>query len=180
MRGSWSVCGGCGSVVADEALHREHHGRIAARLGEGTPASGGQWAGAPVVNVAPVTTPERDRLDADRAALRALAATSQAAHTPGAPWVAPEGAHDAYAKGATVAHGGKRWESLAPFNVWTPGVSGWREVVAEGFPAWVQPTGAHDAYAKGTRVSFNGANYESTIDANTWSPTAYPAGWLRL
>ena len=41
----------------------------------------------------------------------------------GDPWVQPTGAHDAYAKGITVTHGGKTWESLTPANVWTPGVS---------------------------------------------------------
>lgn len=81
---------------------------------------------------------------------------------------------------ATVTHDGKTWESLTPFNVWAPGVSGWRELVTEGYPAWVQPTGAHDAYAKGARVSFEGSDYESRIDGNVWSPTAYPAGWLKL
>ncbi|MEF2554597.1 hypothetical protein VQ042_25485 [Aurantimonas sp. A2-1-M11] len=64
-------------------------------------------------------------------------------------------------------------------NVWAPGVSGWREVVAEGYPAWVQPSGAHDAYQIGDRVSFEGANYESVINANVWSPAGYPAGGRR-
>jgi hypothetical protein len=71
---------------------------------------------------------------------------------------------------------GKLWRSLIDYNVWAPPV-GWREVVAEGYPAWVQPTGAHDAYAIGNRVSFNGANYESKINGNVWSPAVYPAGW---
>ena len=117
---------------------------------------------------------------ADRAALDALATTASAAHTDGEPWQQPTGAHDAYPLAATVTHGGKTRESLIPFNVWEPGVSGWREVVAEGYPAWVQPTGAHDAYAKGARVSFEGSNYESVIDNNIWSPTAYPQGWRKL
>ena len=64
--------------------------------------------------------------------------------------------------------------------MWQPGVSGWREVVAVGYPAWVQPTGAHDAYSRGTRVSFEGADYESLIDGNVWSPTGYPQGWRKL
>lgn len=117
---------------------------------------------------------------ADRAALDALAATASAAHTDGEPWQQPAGAHDAYPLAATVTHDGKTWESLTPFNVWAPGVSGWRELVTVGYPAWVQPTGAHDAYAKGARVSFEGSDYESLIDGNVWSPTGYPAGWLKL
>lgn len=61
-----------------------------------------------------------------------------------------------------------------------PGVSGWRELVAVGYPAWVQPTGAHDAYKVGDRVTFEGADYESTIAGNVWSPAAYPQGWRKL
>lgn len=92
-------------------------------------------------------------------------------------WTQPLGAHDAYRMDAVVAHSGKTWESTTPNNVWEPGVSGWREKVAEGYPAWVQPTGGHDAYNNGNRVSFEGTNYESRIDGNTWSPADYPAGW---
>lgn len=114
------------------------------------------------------------------AILDATAALMADAHTDGAPWVQPTGAHDAYPLGATVTHGGKTWANLTPANVWQPGVSGWREVVSEGYPAWVAPTGGHDAYNTGDRVSFGGGNWESLIDANTWSPTSYPAGWLKL
>lgn len=117
---------------------------------------------------------------ADRAALDALAATADAAHTDGEEWAQPTGAHDAYPVGVTVTHNGKTWESLTPFCVWQPGVSGWREVVAEGYPAWAQPTGDHDDYGVGDRVSFEGSDYESTIADNVWSPTAYPQGWRKL
>lgn len=117
------------------------------------------------------------RYDTHQAILDATAALMADAHADGAAWVQPTGAHNAYPLGRTVTHGGKTWENIMPANVWEPGVSGWREVVAEGYPAWVQPTGAHDAYSIGDRVSFEGANYESKINANTWSPTGYPAGW---
>jgi hypothetical protein len=70
---------------------------------------------------------------------------------------------------------GKTWESLIDYNVWAPPV-GWREVVAEGYPAWVQPTGAHDAYPLGFRVTHNAQNWESTINANVWAPGVY--GWV--
>ncbi len=43
-------------------------------------------------------------------------------------WVQPTGAHDAYAEGAKVSHGGKRWYSTIPANVYEPGVYGWTEV----------------------------------------------------
>ena len=116
----------------------------------------------------------------DRAILDATAALMAAAHTDGEPWTQPTGAHDAYPLGATVTHAGKTWANIMPANVWQPGVSGWREVVAEGYPAWVQPTGGHDAYKVGDRVRFKGADYESTIAGNVWSPTGYLAGWRKL
>lgn len=102
----------------------------------------------------------------------------------GDPWTQPQGAHDAHSKGSIVTHNGKTWESLIPNNVWEPGVSGWREQVADdpetgepGVPDFVQPTGAHDAYQIGDRVRFDGKIYESLIDGNTYSPSAYAAGW---
>lgn len=42
-------------------------------------------------------------------------------------WSQPVGAHDAYAAGAKVAHGGKHWTSNQDGNVWEPGVFGWTE-----------------------------------------------------
>lgn len=112
-------------------------------------------------------------------AVRALVDATEALATPpadGTAWVQPTGAHDAYAKGSTVTYNGKTWESLTPFNVWAPGVSGWREVAGVGLPAWVQPTGGHDAYAMGARVSHNGQDWENTgSPANVWEPGVF--GW---
>lgn len=50
-----------------------------------------------------------------------------ATDTPGQPpaWRQPLGAHDAYAKGARVTHGGFTWQSTTANNVWAPGVYGW-------------------------------------------------------
>lgn len=95
----------------------------------------------------------------------------------GGQWAQPEGAHDAYPQAWVVEHNGKDWESLIPANVWEPGVSGWRELVApeEGPAAWVQPSGAHDAYKKGDRVSHLGGVWISTTDGNIWAPGVY--GW---
>ena len=135
------------------------------------------------LRVAVLTEQERRRLIADAPAQAAALADRYAAaigRQDGDSWQQPTGAHDAYPLAATVTHGGKTWQALTAFCVWEPGVSGWREVVAEGYPAWVQPTGGHDAYAKGARVSFEGSDYESLIDGNVWSPTGYPAGWLKL
>lgn len=42
-------------------------------------------------------------------------------------WRQPEGAHDAYAKGAKVTHNEKHWISDVDNNVWEPGVYGWTE-----------------------------------------------------
>lgn len=97
----------------------------------------------------------------------------------GADWVQPQGAHDAYMKDDEVTHSGKTWISLHDFNVHAPGVSGWREKVAEGnqWPEWVQPSGAHDAYKVGDKVTFAGSRYVSLINGNVWSPAARPAGW---
>lgn len=100
----------------------------------------------------------------------------------GDPWVQPTGAHDTYALDAIVTHDGKTWQSTTPNNVWTPGVSGWREMIettnpdtAVTAPAWIQPTGAHDAYALGDRVTYDGKTWQSTVGANVWTPGVY--GW---
>jgi len=99
-----------------------------------------------------------------------------------AEWVQPTGAHDAYLKGDEVEHDDKLWVSTVDYNVWEPGVSGWREQSSEdGTPAeWAQPTGAHDAYQTGDLVTFEGEVWESVIDNNTWSPTDYPQGWEKV
>jgi hypothetical protein len=96
-------------------------------------------------------------------------------------WVQPTGAHDAYAQGALVTHGGNLWQSTTAANVWEPGVSGWRNLTVPaggGYPAWVQPTGGHDAYNLGDRVSHNGQSWESTVAANVWEPGVY--GWIEI
>jgi len=103
-----------------------------------------------------------------------------------AEWVQPTGAHDAYLKGDEVEHDDKLWVSTVDYNVWEPGVSGWREKAGTDedgneVPAdWIQPTGTHDAYHTGDRVTFEGEVWESVIDNNTWSPTDYPQGWEKV
>lgn len=42
-------------------------------------------------------------------------------------WIQPTGAHDAYAKGAKVSYGGKRWINDIDNNVYAPGTYGWTE-----------------------------------------------------
>jgi hypothetical protein len=95
-------------------------------------------------------------------------------------WVQPLGGHDSYLKDAKVTHNGKTWISLHSGNAQAPGVSGWREVVAEGSapPEWRQPTGAHDSYLLGSRVTFQGKVYEQIFDgANAYDPATVPARW---
>ncbi len=43
-------------------------------------------------------------------------------------WSQPVGAHDAYAEGAKVSHGGKHYISSVGGNVWEPGIYGWNEI----------------------------------------------------
>jgi hypothetical protein len=130
---------------------------------------------------AQVATEKDNRLilaSADDQINQILAGVQRASgRTPGSDWAQPTGAHDAYPAGAEVAYGGKRWVSLSTANVWTPGVSGWREIPDPnaGPPAWVQPTGAHDAYATGDRVTYGGKTWRSTAAANVWAPGVY--GW---
>ena len=122
----------------------------------------------------------RDTISRAPAEAEALAALYAEAigRADGDQWVAPTGAHNAYPQGTVVTHQGKTWESLIPNNVWTPGVSGWRENVADGYPAWVQPAGAHDAYAKDAKVTHKGRIWTSTAASNVWAPGVY--GWTEI
>lgn len=98
--------------------------------------------------------------------------------TPGAEWKQPTGAHDAYMAGDVQTHNGKTWESTVDYNVWEPGVSGWRETSeGGGVPEFVKPTGQHDAYNTGELVTFNGDVYKALQDGLVWSPADYPQGW---
>lgn len=117
----------------------------------------------------------RERAELADAVLDATAALMEAAHTDGETWTAPTGAHDTYALGVTVKHAGKTWVNLNPANVWAPGTTGWREVVAEGPAAWVQPLGAHDAYPLGSKVTHKGKTWVNLTPANVWAPGVY--GW---
>ena len=91
----------------------------------------------------------------------------------GAAWRQPTGAHDAYPIGFQVSHNGKDWISTVANNVWEPGVSGWKEIVAEGDLAeWVQPTGSHDAYGVDVEVQHVSRHWKSLIGDNIWEPGA--------
>lgn len=74
--------------------------------------------------------------------------------------------------GATRTHGGKTWESLVDYNVWTPPIN-WREVPAVGqLPDWVQPTGAGDVWNLGDEVNHASKQWRSLIANNVWEPGA--------
>lgn len=103
------------------------------------------------------------------------------------PWAQPTGAHDAYPRGAVVAHGGRVWESRHPANVWAPGSTGaaalWKDVTATATAPAPAPTGpAWDgngkAYKVGDIVTYKGVAYR-VIQAHTsqsgWTPDAVPA-----
>lgn len=96
--------------------------------------------------------------------------------TSGDEWRQPTSAVDAYPRGFEVVHDGKTWVSLIPGNAHAPGVSGWREKVADA--SWVQPTGAHDSYPVGARVTYQGGVWISILPANVWAPGV--AGWQRI
>jgi hypothetical protein len=134
---------------------------------------GGSWPGLTVTDAGQMV--EEEYVVADGPPNFGEHCTAQALE-----WVTQENWHaDPIMTGDERTFNGQLWVSLMDYNVWAPPI-GWREVVAEGYPAWIQPTGAHDAYKLGDRVSFNGANYESKLNGNVWSPTAYPAGWQLL
>lgn len=104
----------------------------------------------------------------------------------GAEWVQPVGAHDAYLAGDVVEHVGKFWSSTVDYNVWEPGVSGWREQPGEDgdgnpiVPEYLPPTGQHDVYMAGDRVTFEGDVYEAVMDNVTWSPSEHPPAWRKV
>lgn len=94
--------------------------------------------------------------------------------------------HFGYRVGQQVWHSGQFWNSTIDYNVWEPGVSGWRAEPSErGVPAaWVQPTGAHDAYrilvdsegeSHPEQVTHNGQVWVTVVDNNVWEPGVH--GW---
>ena len=108
---------------------------------------------------------------------------------PGATWVQPTGAHDAYPLRATVIHSGRLWESAHPFNVWEPGTGDlWTDrgvadtpdpFPVEDFPEWAPNVSVN----VGDVYSYNGVAY-SVVQAHTtqagWEPPAVPALWKKV
>jgi len=103
------------------------------------------------------------------------------------PWAQPLGAHDAYPRGAVVAHSGRVWKSRHPANGWEPGGVGvppglWEDVTenapaptpAPSAPVWR----AGEAVKAGDLRKHQGTVY-TVIQPHTtqagWEPPAAPA-----
>ena len=123
----------------------------------------------------------RQYRDAVEAALPPLPAGQHRA------WSQPLGAHDAYPRGAVVAHGGKVWESTHPANVWAPGGPGvpaglWKDVTAAAPAPAPTPTAAEwkagEALKVGDLRTYKGTVYK-VVQAHTsaahWTPDAVPS-----
>ena len=101
-------------------------------------------------------------------------------------WKQPLGAHDAYPRGAVVAHDGKIWESLHPANAWAPGTDTrlWKDVTAAPPAPEPVPTGpefkAGEAVKVGDIRTYQGVAYR-VVQAHTtaahWAPPLVPALW---
>ena len=101
-------------------------------------------------------------------------------------WKQPLGAHDAYPRGAVVAHDGKIWESLHPANAWAPGTDTrlWKDVTAAPPAPEPVPTGpefkAGEAVKAGDIRTYQGVAYR-VVQAHTtaahWAPPLVPALW---
>ena len=103
----------------------------------------------------------------------------------------PLGGHDAYPRGAVVAHKGRVWESRNPANVWEPGGNGvpaglWKDVTANAPAPTPTPSGpawkAGEAVKVGDVRTYQGTAY-TAIQAHTtqigWTPDAVPALWKK-
>ena len=127
----------------------------------------------------------RARAELADAIIDATAALMDDAHTDGAAWVQPTGAHNAFPKGATVTHNGKTWLSLIPANVWEPGNAAdpqsyrwWQEVIVDPGPGTQAWNGNGHAYKVGDLVTYQGLTY-GVLQAHTsqpgWTPTIVPS-----
>lgn len=108
----------------------------------------------------------------------------------GRPWIQPTGAHNAYPVDRECVHGGRRWRSNTPANVWEPGVLPglWTDLgPADGStpaptaPAWVEGV----AYVVDQLVTYGGVVYRCTL-AHTayvgsgWTPAVSASLWTAV
>lgn len=126
----------------------------------------------------------RQYRDAVEAALPPLAEGEHRA------WEQPLGGHDAYPRGAVVAHGGRVWKSRHPANVWAPGSTGaaalWEDVTANAPAPAPAPTAAAwkagEAVKAGDLRSHGGTVYaaiQGHRTQNGWEPPVVPALWKK-
>ena len=107
------------------------------------------------------------------------------------PWSQPTGAHDAYPRGAVVAHSGRVWESRHPANVWEPGGPGvptdlWEDVTASAPEPEPTPTGTEWKAGEDVKVGdvriYEGVAYTVVQPHTTqmgWTPSSVPALWKK-
>lgn len=107
------------------------------------------------------------------------------------PWTQPTGGHDAYPRGAVVAHNERVWESKHPANVWEPGAPGvddrlWADVTEnapnpEPMPD-APPFKAGEQVKPGDLRTYNGTVYrclQEHTTADHWTPDAAASLWTR-
>lgn len=111
-------------------------------------------------------------------------------------WNQPYGATDAYRLGNQAWYGGELWESELDFNIYPPGVHGWRQLTEGGAPIPADPPGTEynsngtavwsewkawtsglnsDLYQVGDRVTNGGKRWRCTNPNNHYKPGEY--GW---
>ncbi|TFI01624.1 carbohydrate-binding protein [Micrococcus lylae] len=125
----------------------------------------------------------RQYRDAVEAALPPLAEGEHRA------WFQLTGGHDAYPRGAVVAHGGKVWESEHPANVWEPGGIGvddrlWVDVTEDAPDPEPVPDApefkAGEQVKPGDFRTYNGTIYrclQAHTTADHWAPDVAPSLW---
>lgn len=93
-------------------------------------------------------------------------------------WFQPTGREDAWRFGTWVNHGGAIWRSMIDWNVWEPGVYGWRrqDVVVGPWSAGAGPYAAGDMV---THPDDGQSVWISRRANNVWEPGTSDSGWLR-
>lgn len=101
---------------------------------------------------------------------------------PGAEYVAPTGAHDAYPLGWVVTHEGVEYEATRDGAVGVPGDSvDWRRIAAENeVLPWVQPMAGQE-YPVGAIVTHQGKTWRNDhVGPNGWEPGQPGSQWTEI
>jgi hypothetical protein len=89
-----------------------------------------------------------------------------------APWVQPISAETAYRIGVIVLHNGKEWQNEIDYNVWEPGVTGWKDLTAPSnnlctdSPQWSSSNWS--LYVVGFYVKDNSKIWRAKNTTHTW------------